>query len=59
MYYSESVLEKTDHLISARRADLVVVNKTTTTKKKQNLPNSGLCRLDEPQSENKSKRKER
>ena len=50
MYNSESVLEnemhkilwdfeiQTDHLISARRPDLVIVN---NNKKKEKLPNSG------------------
>ena len=57
MYNPESGLEnethkipwgfeiKTDHLISARRPDLVTVNKKKKKKKKiENRPNSGLCR---------------
>ena len=44
---------QTDHLISARRPDLERVENT------KNLPNSQLCRLGEPQSENQRKRKER
>ena len=37
---------QTDHLISARRPDLVIVNKKKEKKKKEkkeNLTNSGLC----------------
>ena len=37
---------QTDHLIPARRQDLVTVTK------KKNLSTSGLCRLDGSQSEN-------
>ena len=40
---------QTDHLISAWRPDLVIVNKK----------NSGLCRTGEPQGENKRKWKDR
>ena len=42
---------QTDHLISARRPDLVIVN----NKKKENLPNSENCFLVRAQSENKRK----
>ena len=34
---------QTDHLIPARRPDLEIVNKKKEKKKKENLPNSGLC----------------
>ena len=44
---------ETDHLISAKRPDLVIANK------RENLPNSGLCRTSRPQSENQRKWKER
>ena len=52
MHHPESILEnethkilwdfeiQTDHLISARRPDLVIVNKK---KKKENLPKGELC----------------
>ena len=40
---------QTDHPISDRRPDLVVVNK------KENLPNSGLCCPGRPQSKIKRK----
>ena len=65
MVYAESVLEydtrkiiwdfkiQTDHLIPARRPDLVIVNK------KENLSSSGLCCPGGPQSENQRKWKER
>ena len=43
--------KRTDHLISARRPNLELINKKK--KKKDNLPSSG------PQSENRRKRKER
>ena len=61
MHELESVLEnethkfhwdfeiQTDHLISARRPDLVIVTK------KENLPNSGLCRQGGPLTKNKRK----
>ena len=44
---------QTDHLIPARQPDLVIVNK------KDNRPNSELCRPSRPPSENKRKQKER
>ena len=44
---------QTVHLIPTRRLDLMIVNK------KENLPNSELCRPGRPQSENQRKRKER
>ena len=56
MHNPESVMEnethkllwdfeiKTDHLISARRPDLKIVNKKRK-KKEENLPNNELCRL--------------
>ena len=47
---------QTDHLISARRTNLEIVNKK---KKKENLLNCGLCRSSGPQSKIKRKRKER
>ena len=47
-------VKETDHQISARQPDLVIVNK-----KNENLPNSELCRPGGAQSENKRKRKER
>ena len=37
---------QTDHLISARQLDLLIVNKK---KKKENLPNSGFCLSGWPQ----------
>ena len=42
---------KTDHLILARRPDIVLINK----KKKMNLSSSGFCRFGGPQSERKRK----
>ena len=64
MHKPESILKKrtheilwdfeTDHLIPARRPDLVIVNK-----KKENLTNSGLCRPGRSLGENQRKRKER
>ena len=66
MYNPESVLEKekytifwdfeiqTDHLISARWPDLVIVKK-----KEENLPNRGFCPLGWPQNKIKRKGKER
>ena len=45
---------QTDLLDSARRPDLATVNK-----KKENLPNNGLCGHDRPQSKMKRKRKEK
>ena len=50
---------QTDHLISARRLELVRVNKRKKKKKKENLPNSGLRISGKPQRENQRKRKER
>ena len=44
---------QTDHLILARQPDLVIVNK-----KKENLPNFGLCCSGWPQSTIERKRKE-
>ena len=41
-----------DHLILARQPDLVIVNK-----KKENLPNCGLCCPSRPQSKIKRKQK--
>ena len=40
-----------DHLISARRPDVEIVNN------KENLPNSGLCRPGRPQGKIKRKRR--
>ena len=53
---------QTDHLISARRLDLVIVKKKKKEKKrkeKEYLMNSGICCPSGPQSENKRKQKER
>ena len=50
---------QTDHLISTRRPDLVIINKTEKRKKKRNLSNNELCRPGGSQSENKRKQKER
>ena len=33
----------TDHLISARRPDLILINDNNKTKKKENLQSHGLC----------------
>ena len=41
-----------DHLIPARRPDLVVINNN----KNDILPSSEICRFGRPQSENKRKR---
>ena len=46
------IIIKTNHLIPARRADLIIINK------KENLPNCGLCCSGWPQSKIESKRKE-
>ena len=66
VHNTESVLEnetpkilkdfeiQTDHLISARQPDLVIVNK-----KKENLLNCGLCCSGWPQGKTERKRKER
>ena len=60
MHNPESVLEnemqkilwdfkiQTDHLISARRPDIVRVEKK---KKKENMPNSGLCKTERKREE--------
>ena len=53
---------QTDHLISARRPDLILVNKKKKKKKKkkkENLPNCGLCCPGLPQSKIERKWKER
>ena len=61
---------QTDHLISTRRLDLVIVNNNNNNKKKkkkkrkkerkkENLLNSGLCRSGWPLSKTERKRKER
>ena len=42
---------KTDHLISARRPDVVIINK----KKNENVPSGRLCRLNGPESWNQRK----
>ena len=44
---------QTDHIISARRPILMIVNK------KENLPNSGLSHSDSPQGKTERKLKER
>ena len=44
---------QTDHLISARRPDLVIPNK-----KEENLPNRGLCHPSRPQIKIERKGKE-
>ena len=46
---------KTHHFISARRQGLPIVN----NKKKENLPNCGLCRSGRPQGKTERKWKER
>ena len=49
---------QTDHLILARRPDVVIVNKKKKKNKKinkGNLPNSGFCRPARLQSQNKRK----
>ena len=70
MYNPESVLGnethkilrdfkiQTDHLISARRPHLVIMNKKKKKKKKERekLPNSGLHHPDRPQGKIKRKR---
>ena len=51
-----------NHLIPAKRSDIVIINKKKKKKKKEkkdNLQNSGLWRPGEQQNENKRKRKER
>ena len=45
---------KTDHLISARRPDLEIVND-----KKENLPNNGLCLCGRSQVKTKRKKKKK
>ena len=44
---------QTDHLISPRRPDQVIINE----KKNENLPNRELCCPGRPQSQNKRKKK--
>ena len=54
--------KETNHLISARQPDLVIVNKKKNKKKKtnkENLPNSRLCRTVRSLSKIKRKQKER
>ena len=34
---------QTDHLISARRPDLIIIKKKKKKKRKENLQNCGLC----------------
>ena len=67
MHKLESILEnktrnilrdfeiQTDHLISARRPDLEMINKT----EKENLQNSGFCLSGRPKNENQRKPKKR
>ena len=43
---------QTDHLISTRRPDLVLINK-----ERENLPSSGFCHSSGPQIENKKSKK--
>ena len=54
---------QTDHLISARRPNLVKVNNKTKKKKKkkkeENLPNCGLCCASRTQNKTERKGKER
>ena len=45
-----------DHLIPARRADLIIINKK---KKKENFKNCRLCCPGGPQNNSEGKRKER
>ena len=66
MHNSESVLKnykhkllwdvdiQTDHLISARRPDLMIINK----RKKENMQNSWLCCPDWPQNKTERMGKE-
>ena len=49
---------QTDHLISARRLDLIIVNKKKKKKGKENLLNCELCCPGWPQSKIERKRKE-
>ena len=68
MHNSESILEnemhkliwyfeiQTDHLISAKRPDVEIVNQKNP---KKNLSNSALCRPNRPQNKIKRKQKER
>ena len=48
---------QTDHLISARRQDLVIINKSKKKKKKKNLSYCGFCHPSRPQSEKSKKTK--
>ena len=48
---------ETDHLILARRPDLVIVKKKKKRKKKENRSNSGLCRSRGPQGKTEVKQK--
>ena len=50
---------KTNHLISARRPNIVIVNKKKKKERERELPNSGLCSHGRPHNKVKSKRKER
>ena len=47
---------KTDHLISVRRPDFVIIGEK---KRKENLPKSGLCHSARAQVETERKQKER
>ena len=70
MHNPESILEnqthkilrdfeiQTDHLISARRPDLLIVKKKKK-KKKKNLTNSGFYHSGWPQDKTEGKQKER
>ena len=49
---------QTDHLISARRPDLVIINKNKKNKRKENLPNCELCYPGLAQSKIERKREE-
>ena len=41
---------QTDHLLSARRPDLIIINKKKEKKKKENLQNYRICSLGRPQN---------
>ena len=49
---------QTDHLISVRRPDLIIINKKEKKKRKENLQNCEHCCPSGPQSEIKRKWKE-
>ena len=49
---------QTDHLISARRPDLIIINNNNNNNKKENLQNYGLSCLSWPQNKTKRKKKE-